>query len=312
MMKAFMQIIGTLCMFFFTSLAIAETLVVDQSGAGDYITIQEAINEASEGDTIQIGPGTYLEYLDVKKNVSLIGAGPNFTWLNSASKPDNNTVCGIYIIKALSGTISGMRITAIQHGINFSVSGCSLTIRNCIFDNCANGVSTHDISNTIYLYNNVFAYCNIGFYGYVKDDSFSFTLKGNIIAYNKTYGIQYSCAGGCYGSTQIAYNNVYENGANYAGNAGVGMGDISKNPRFIDAESGNYVLQSSSPCINSGVPGWLDPDGSRSDMGPYATMTAKSFWPYPEHGPIVKELSIIPSAIPKGGKLSIKATGEIR
>jgi hypothetical protein len=311
-MKSFNQIIVTLFVLLFASSAICETLFVDQSGAGDYITIQEAINEASEGDIIQIGPGTYLEHLDVKKNVSLIGAGPNFTWLNSASKPTNNTVCGIYINKSLSGTISGMRITANQHGIQFSVGGNNLTIRNCIFDNCSNGVSTHDLSNTIYLYNNLFIFCNNGFYTYTYNDSYSYILKGNIIAYSKSNGIQISIGGGCSGSFGIAYNNVYENGSNYAGNAGAGEGDISKNPRFIDAESGNFVLQSSSPCINSGVPGWLDPDGSRSDMGPYATMTAKSFWPYPQHGPIVKELSIIPSAIPKGGKLSIKATGEIR
>lgn len=305
-MKAFMQIIGTLCMFFFTSLAIAETLVVDQSGAGDYITIQEAINEASEGDTIQIGPGTYLEHLNVKKNVSLIGAGPNFTWLNSASKPDDNTVSGIYINKALSGTISGMRITANSHGIHFLVGGGSLTIRNCIFDNCDYGVYTGNLGNPTYLYNNLFIYCNRGIHAH-NNGTNSFTIKGNIIAHNKDIGIYSN------NSQIISYNNIYENGTNYdGGGAKAGEGDISKNPRFIDAESGNYVLQSSSPCINSGVPGWLDPDGSRSDMGPYATMTAKSFWPYPEHGPIVKELSIIPSAIPKGGKLSIKATGEIR
>ena len=310
-MKSFNQIIVTLFILLFASSAICETLFVDQSGAGDYITIQEAINEASEGDIIQIGPGTYLEHLNVKKNVSLIGAGPNFTWLNSASKPTDNTVSAIYINKALSGSISGMRITANVHGIQFNVSGNNLTIRNCIFDNCSNGVSTHDLSNNMYLYNNLFVFCTNGVYMYTYQDTLNFTIKGNIIAYNKTNGIQLSNAGSSSISGPKAYNNIYENGNNYYG-VSTGTGDISKNPRFIDAESGNFVLQSSSPCINSGVPGWLDPDGSRSDMGPYATMTAKSFWPYPQHGPIVKELSIIPSAIPKGGKLSIKATGEIR
>ncbi|ETR68928.1 MAG: hypothetical protein OMM_10046, partial [Candidatus Magnetoglobus multicellularis str. Araruama] len=228
--------------------------------------------------------------------------------------PTDNTVCAIYINKALSGSISGMRITSNANGIHFNAGGNNLTIRNCIIDNCQYGIYLHNISNTLYIYNNLIVNCDkmaLHLSIYNNDRTYYYTIKGNIIAYNKEGGIYYNYLDGN-NVVYIANNNVYENGGNYHSLAAPGTGDISKNPRFIDAESGNYVLQSSSPCINSGVPGMLDPDGSRSDMGPYATMTAKSFWPYPQHGPIVKELSIIPSAIPKGGKLSIKATGEIR
>ncbi|ETR69498.1 MAG: hypothetical protein OMM_09547, partial [Candidatus Magnetoglobus multicellularis str. Araruama] len=190
-MKSFNQIIVTLCILLFASSAICETLFVDQSGAGDYITIQEAINEASEGDTIQIGPGTYLEHLDVKKNVSLIGAGPNFTWLNSASKPTDNTVSAIYINKALSGSISGMRITSNANGIHFNAGGNNLTIRNCIIDNCQYGIYLHNISNTLYIYNNLIVNCDkmaLHLSIYNNDRTYYYTIKGNIIAYNKEGG----------------------------------------------------------------------------------------------------------------------------
>lgn len=39
--------------------AVADTLIVDLSGSGDYTTIQPALNAAVEGDTILVIPGTY-------------------------------------------------------------------------------------------------------------------------------------------------------------------------------------------------------------------------------------------------------------
>ena len=43
---------------------------------GDYATIQAAITAASDGDIIQIAPGTYTEALTVGKTLTFIGSGP--------------------------------------------------------------------------------------------------------------------------------------------------------------------------------------------------------------------------------------------
>jgi hypothetical protein len=52
----------------------ARTWIVDQGGAGDFTAIQPAIDAASDGDVIQIGPGTYFERLRlVGKFLDLIG-----------------------------------------------------------------------------------------------------------------------------------------------------------------------------------------------------------------------------------------------
>lgn len=46
-----------------------------------------------------------------------------------------------------------------------------------------------------------------------------------------------------------------------------GTGNININPQLINPSHGNFNLQSSSPCIDTGNPYWLDPDGTRLDMG---------------------------------------------
>ena len=49
-----------------------------------------------------------------------------------------------------------------------------------------------------------------------------------------------------------------------------GTGNIDSDPLFIDAGSGDYHLQSTSPCIDAGDPASpLDPDGTIADMGAY-------------------------------------------
>ena len=45
---------------------------------------------------------------------------------------------------------------------------------------------------------------------------------------------------------------------------------IVANPQFTDLENGDFTLQSTSPCIDSGDPNsLLDPDGTTADMGAY-------------------------------------------
>ena len=51
----------------------AATLTVDDSGGANYTKIQDAIDNASVGDTILVYSGTYYENVDVNKQLNLIG-----------------------------------------------------------------------------------------------------------------------------------------------------------------------------------------------------------------------------------------------
>ncbi len=58
-----------------------------------------------------------------------------------------------------------------------------------------------------------------------------------------------------------------------------GIGNISSDPLFVDAGSGDYHLQYNSPCIDTGDPGSpLDPDGTIADMGAYYFQYSGPVW----------------------------------
>ena len=49
------------------------TCIVDNEGDGDYTTIAEAIEDASAGDTIEVYSGTYIENIEIHKEITLTG-----------------------------------------------------------------------------------------------------------------------------------------------------------------------------------------------------------------------------------------------
>lgn len=61
-------------------------------GKESYDTIQNAINHASNGDTILIGKGTFNEHIFVNKSIKLIGVHKDHTILDGNN---SSTVCTI-------------------------------------------------------------------------------------------------------------------------------------------------------------------------------------------------------------------------
>lgn len=102
---------------------------VGGTGPGNYSTIQAAINNASDGDTIYVWEGIYHENIVVNRMVSLIGNGTENTTINSTSFAYNVYVSSNWV------NISGFKITSGSNNSNgiylFGVSNCNISNNNC-------------------------------------------------------------------------------------------------------------------------------------------------------------------------------------
>ena len=50
----------------------AAVITVDSNGGGNYSSIQEAVNNAQNGDTILVSPGVYQENVEVNKELTIL------------------------------------------------------------------------------------------------------------------------------------------------------------------------------------------------------------------------------------------------
>jgi len=65
-----------------TDVAKGTTIIVDDDGGQDYTSIQDAIDNATQGDTIRVWDGTYHEHILVDETVSLVGNGSEATTID--------------------------------------------------------------------------------------------------------------------------------------------------------------------------------------------------------------------------------------
>lgn len=67
------------------------TLLVRKDGSGAYTAIQPAIYDAQAGDTVNVGPGTYTENVELYKSITLEGAGKDQTFIQGKLGNDSVT-----------------------------------------------------------------------------------------------------------------------------------------------------------------------------------------------------------------------------
>ncbi|MDH5266390.1 MAG: right-handed parallel beta-helix repeat-containing protein [Candidatus Bathyarchaeota archaeon] len=109
----------------------------------DYPTIQEAINAASEGDTILIRNGTYFENIIVNKTVAIVGENRDATILDGLQRRDvilmtsddvsisdltvqNGKYCGVEVLSSVNCTLTNIVARNNEFGIDLFES------RNCV------------------------------------------------------------------------------------------------------------------------------------------------------------------------------------
>ena len=146
MLKRIILLIFVIISLFSFSLLFSNTIIVDINGHGDYLTIQEGINAAVNGDTLLVYPGTYYENINYNgKNITvaskylttgnnsyihstIIDGNQNGSVVTFESGEDSTAVLCGFTIQNGSGTQQG----------NFNVGGgifcinSQTTLKNCI------------------------------------------------------------------------------------------------------------------------------------------------------------------------------------
>ena len=156
-------------------------LTVDDDGPADFNTIQEAINNATEGDTIYVYNGTYYENLIVNKTVSLVGENSSITII------DGNGTDSVISITANNVSIEDFTIrgsgtdSPYNSGIFIEYSSGNDITRNVITENYA-GVTLRYSSLNVISCNTILLNNYGGFFFYQSSNEN--TVSRNVITEN--------------------------------------------------------------------------------------------------------------------------------
>ncbi|MBW8042414.1 MAG: hypothetical protein FVQ85_20795 [Planctomycetes bacterium] len=309
--------------------AAGRTIYVDDDGPADFSTIQEAIDDSSDADTIIVQPGLYKEYISFYgKNITLtstnpgdsnvvaatiIGGGVRFNGTEDA----DCTLRGFKINDGISGgknhthaTISHCLLSGnITYG-GTVIWGCDGTISNCVVvDNKTNS----DVVGS------AISEC----YGLIKNCTIAHNAEGidvleggtttieNCIIYHNGYGGQVWVISrfGSGATVNILYSDVQ------GGLEGIflwdedsivnwGPGNIDTDPCFVRVGDlfgtfeGDYHLLPDSPCINAGDPNYIaEPNETDLDGKPRVIGGRVDMGAYEYRFTISAEARIIPRTI---------------
>ena len=319
--RLFMGLLACFMVFFAGSAVNAETIYVHPT-EGTYHTIAEGVNAAAVEDTVLVAPGEYGSFAVNKKVYIVSEAGPDVTKITSGgpvtfSDPGDGA------------SISGFTVSLSGHGIYVN-NGCDhVRIENNIISGCgqsgvhlnANGgylkytkITNNTISNNggngVYFYS---------YYGGSSTPKYivNWYIANNIMTSNNNYGVRFvNGRNTALGTGIFSNNNLWNNtlGPSAGLTVSADAGNFFSDPLFVNSDTGDFHLQSTSLCIDAGMvsSSFNDPDGTRNNMGAYGGPGAAGFWPEPAGGPVVTELLVTPPSVPVGGTLTLKATGKIR
>ncbi|MBD3408438.1 MAG: hypothetical protein GF411_20110, partial [Candidatus Lokiarchaeota archaeon] len=126
----------------------SSTIIVDQNGSGNYLTINAASNNADNGDIIKIYDGIYYEdEIRIRKSISIIGNGTN-----TVIVPSNNNVDYIFGILSDNVSISDIYFLDDNNYLDktLSVSSYSnITFNNITIEGGEDGIHLSKTKNAI-------------------------------------------------------------------------------------------------------------------------------------------------------------------
>jgi parallel beta-helix repeat protein len=119
-----MKSLALLAVILYASLCIAETINVNPNGTADYQTIQQAINNANNGDTVIVAPATYYENVDfIGKAITVTSSDPEDWAVVESTIINANDVNSAVIFTNSEGPASIITGFTITGGVGTAVTG---------------------------------------------------------------------------------------------------------------------------------------------------------------------------------------------
>jgi len=201
------------------------TLYVGGGGPGNYTSIQKAIDNSTNGDTIFVYAGTYAENVDTKlKKISLIGQNRESTFI------EGQTTNPVVRIGTSDTSIEGFTMKGSSDEIILQVATLceDVFITNNILEIGLQGISLSVPTSKITITNNII-FDNVYIGIQVQTSTYSL-IQGNTVSDNGAQGIDLSL--------NSNHNSILNNTINGNGEEGIAIGGLASTENTIQ---GNVI-----------------------------------------------------------------------
>ena len=154
-------------------------LYVGGSGPGNYTKIQDAIDNASNGDTVFVYSGWYNESVIINKSIYVYGEGRDTTFIGRGEDPYT-------AVRILRDNVEFKRFTVLHGGHGIYINGCvGGQISENYVEEGAYGIMVLNSDTVVVSNNTIYNYTE----GVYIENSKNVIIRGNVINGGEGFGI---------------------------------------------------------------------------------------------------------------------------